>query len=691
MNGNGQGQSATAVVDNLDAKLATHFPGRVVRKDLVRQMKTGFNVPVYVLEYLLGKYCSSTDPEIIHQGLMHVRETLSQNYVRADESEKVKAITRQKGQHRIIDKVKARLDTNVNHFWVELVNLGVKDGRISDEEVHAYDKLLMGGIWAIVDLIYDPDYQEQGVTRPFLIHRIKPIQYASTDTNDIIAERVHFSTDEWLDVLLRTIGFEPSHPDFTRRKKLLNLMRLIPMVENNFNLLELGPRGTGKSFVYREISPYAILVSGGQSTVAQLFMNLSSGQMGLVGLWDVVAFDEVAGVRFKDPNGIQILKDFMESGSFSRGKEEVPAQAGIVFNGNIDGDIATLVKTSHLLQPLSDQLQDLALIDRIHCYLPGWEMDKMRPEYFTNRYGFVVDYITEVWRALRKTSYVDAIDPHFSLGSHLNQRDVRAVRKIVSGYLKLLHPDGNFTREELTGYLELAMEGRRRVKEQLRRMGGMEYWAVNFSYIDQETRQETFVAVPEQTSGGLIPPGQLDPGVTFTVGTDMTDGRLAIFRVEVQSVKGSGKLRITGAPSRAIRDAIHTAHTFLTSQTSKLGLNKNPDDYDLHIQLVNLMQSKEGSETGVAFFVSMVSALLGKPVMESLVILGEMSIRGGLIKVSSLTERLQLAMDNGAKRVLLPSENKRDFADIPSDVLDKLQIVFYSDPTNATFRALELE
>ena len=681
----------TLVLDELDQKLADAFPGRVVRKDLVRQTKVGFNVPVYVLEYLLGQYCASTDPEIVAKGLNYVRETLSRNYVRADESEKVKAITRQKGRHRILDKVKARLDTNVNHFWAELVNLGVKDARIADDIVHGYDKLLVGGIWALVDMIYDPDFQERGVTRPFAIERLKPIQQPSTDLSDFLAVRRSFSTDEWLDMLLRSLGLEPTHPDFTRRKKLLYLMRLIPMVETNYNLLELGPRATGKSFVYREISPYAILISGGQTTVAQLFMHLGTGRIGLVGLWDVVAFDEVAGVRFKDPNGVQILKDFMESGSFSRGKEEVPAEAAIVFNGNLDGDVATLVKTSHLLQPLSDQMQDLALIDRIHFYLPGWEMDKMRPEYLTDHYGLVVDYITEVWRSLRKTSYADLVDRHFSLGSHLNQRDVRAVRKTVSGLVKLLHPDGQVSQDALEEYLQLALEGRRRVKEQLRRMGGLEFWAVNFSYIDLETRQETFVAVPEQTSGGLITPGQLDPGVTFTVGTDQADGRLVIFRIEAQAMKGSGKLRVTGALSRAVRDAVDTARTYLKSHSSRLGLSKNPNDYDLHVQLVNLMGAKEGSETGVAFFVTMVSALLGKPMVESLVVLGEMSLRGGLLKVNLLTERLQLAMDNGAKRVLLPAENKRDFADIPSDVLDKLQIIFYSDSISAAFRAVGLE
>jgi ATP-dependent Lon protease len=413
--------------------------------------------------------------------------------------------------------------------------------------------------------------------------------------------------------------------------------------------------------------------------------------MGLVGLWDTVAFDEVAGINFKSADAVQILKDYMESGSFSRGKEEVPADASMVFNGNIDGDISTILRTSHLFYPLPSQMQDMALIDRLHFYLPGWEIQKAKPGHFTDHYGYIVDFLTEVWHGQRKTSYADVIEKYFSLGSHLNQRDVRAVRKTVSGYIKLLHPDGNFTRAELEEYLVLALEGRRRVKEQLKKMGGLEYWAVNFSYIDQETRQETFVTVPEQTSGGLITPGQPEAGIAFTIGTDRADGRHAIFRLEVQATKGKGSLNITGAPSQAIRDAIKTAKTYLQANASRLGIQRDPTQYDFHIQIVNLMQSKEGSETGVAFLIAMLSAMLGKPTIESLVILGEMSIHGALLRVDSLAERLQLAMDNGAKRVLLPSENKRDFADIPSDILDKMQIIFYSDPINAAFRAMGLD
>lgn len=678
------------VLDDIDNRLNQLFPGRVVRKDLVRQTKSGFNVPVYVLEYLLGQYCSSTDPEIIAEGLEHVRNSLSRNYVRADESEKIKAITRQRGRHRIIDKVKASLDTKADRFWAELTNMGVKDVLIDDAVVHEYDKLLMGGIWAIMDISYDPEMQIGGIPRPFAIERIKPIQQASTEFSDFAEKRSQFTRDEWLDVIMRSIGIEPNHKDFAHRQKMLLLLRLIPMAEANYNLTELGPRGTGKSFVYREISPFSILISGGQTTVAQLFMNLASGRVGLVGLWDVVAFDEVAGIRFKDPGAVQILKDYMESGSFSRGKEEIPANASMVFNGNIDGDITLILKTSNLFQPMPEQMQNMALIDRLHYYLPGWEIPKAKPGHFTEHYGFIVDYITEVWRQQRKTSYADVVNRFFSLGSHLNQRDVRAVQKTVSGYLKLLHPDGNFTQEEVSEYLEYALEGRRRVKEQLKKMGGLEYWAVNFSYIAHETRVETFVTVPEQTAGGLIPADKLEPGVAFTIGTDRADGRRAIFRIEAQASKGKGKLNITGAPSQAMRDAIKTAKTYLQANATHLGVNKDPNEYDFYIQIVNLMQSKEGSETGVAFLIVMLSAMLGRPVVESLVILGEMSIHGALLRVDHLAERLQLAMDNGAKRVLLPAENKRDFVDIPTDLLDKVQIIFYSDPITATFRAMDL-
>ena len=680
-------------LDELDRRLADAFPGRVVRKDLVRSVKEGFNVPVYVLEFLLGKYCASTDPDIVAEGLSYVRQTLAESYVRSDESEKIKSITREQRTHKIIDKVKVKLVETEDKYWAELTNMGLRNVNVAERDVKQYDKLLVGGIWAIIDLHYDADNQYRGQTRPFFIDSLKPIQQPTTDISDYAAARAAFSRDEWMDVLLRSVGLESTHPDFTHRKKMLLISRFIPMVESNFNLIELGPRATGKSFVYREISPYAILISGGQTTVANLFINLHTGQMGLVGVWDVVAFDEVAGIRFKDSSAIQILKDYMESGSFSRGKEEIPARASMVFNGNLDGDVETLVKTGHLFAPLPPDMQDLALIDRFHFFLPGWDMDKMQPEYLSQHYGLIVDYFTEVLREQRKSGYTDIIDPYFKLGSHLNQRDARAVRKTVSGLVKLLHPDGQVEREYLEEYLVFAMEMRRRVKEQLRKMGGFEYWAVNFSYLDKETLQETFVNVPEEGGSGFITPGPQNPGVTYAIATDPAEARLALIRIEVQAMAGAGQLRITGAPrgNSPMKDAIRTAHDYLKAHSRELMAGKSLKDYDLHVQVVNLMQAKEGSETGVAFFIAILSAMLNRPIVEQLVILGEMSIHGTLLKVDKLTERLQLSMDNGAKKVMLPAENKRDFADIPSHILDKLQIIFYSDPMTAAFRAMGLE
>lgn len=685
-------QEITIELDSLDQKLVEAFPGRVVRKDLVRTIKEGFNVPVYVLEYLLSKYCSSTDPHIISEGLEITRQTLARNFVRADESEKIKSITREEGTHKIIDKVRVRLLETEDKYWAELVNMGLGFVHVAERDVKKYDKLLGGGIWAVIDLRYDPDFQHRGQTRPFIIEKLRPIQQATTDIDSYLQGRKLFTRDEWIDVLLRSIGMEPTHPDFSHRKKLLLLSRLLPMVESNFNLIELGPRATGKSFVYREISPYAILISGGQTTVAQLFINLATGQIGMVGLWDVVAFDEVAGIRFRDRAAIQILKDYMESGSFSRGKEEFPGDASIVFNGNIDGDIETMVKTAHLLTPLPEHMQDLALIDRIHFYLPGWEIDKLRPEYLSPHYGFVVDYFSEVLRELRKVTYTDIIDRYFRFGNHLNQRDVRAVRKTFSGLVKLLHPDGEIIKEEAEEYLTYALEMRRRVKEQLRKMGGFEFWAVNFSYIDLETMTETFVPVPEEGGAGLISAGPMKPGVVYTIATDPAESRLSLVRIEVQAMPGSGKLRITGAPrgNTPMKDAIRTAHDYLRAHSRDLVVSKAVKDYDLHVQVVRLMQAKEGSETGVAFFIAMLSSMLEKSVQEKLVILGEMSIHGTLLKVDKLTERLQLAMDQGARSVLLPAENKRDIGDIPIDVLDKIQINFYSDPKNAALRAMAL-
>ena len=678
-------------LDELDKKLEATFPGRIVKKDLVRKTKSGANVPVYVLEYLLGKYCASTDQNVVEEGLNYVKDSLSKHYCRADESEKIKSYIKENGTHMVIDKIKVKLVETENKYWAELTNLGLRYVNIDEMLVRKYEKMLEGGIWAMLDIEYDEEIYYKKLNRPFVVNKIKPIQTATIDFEEIRTKRVNFTRDEWLDVILRSVGMESTQPDFSHRKKMLLLSRLIPMIENNFNFIELGPRSTGKSFVYREITPFAILISGGKTTVPRLFMHMGTGKVGLVGLWDVVAFDEVAGIKFKDVEGVHILKDYMESGSFSRGNEEITANASMVFNGNIDGDIENILKTSHLFTPLPPEMQDMALIDRFHFYLPGWELLKLKPNHLSTHYGFVVDYFAEFLREGRKMNFTDVIDKYFKLGTHLNQRDTNAVRKTVSGLIKLLHPDGIFTKEEVEEYLVFALEMRRRIKEQLKRMGGLEYWAVNFSYIDIETGEEKFVNVPEHGPSDLIPPTPMSPGIVFTIGTDTTERKNCLFRIEVQAMKGTGHKKITGAPSSAIKEAIQTAYDFVKANLSRLTVDKSMKDYDLHIQIVNLMQSKEGTETGVAFYVAILSALLEKPVKEQMVVLGEMTIHGGLKRVTTLMEKLQIAMDAGAKYVMLPSENKRDIADIPASILDKIQIMFYSDPIGTGFRAMGLE
>lgn len=669
----------------LDRKVNQVFAGRVVRKDLVRQVKVGANVPTYVLEYLLGKYCATDDPIAVEAGLRLVNRTLADSIIRPDEAMKAQSRVKERGGQTFIDKVLVRLDGS--KYWAELVNFGYRFVHIPDTFVRQYERLLEGGVWAQVDVEFRAEEIVGGKERPFFITDLKPIQLASFDLADYSAARQELTTDEWLDLLVRTLGFEPA--SFNRRVKLLMLMRLVPMAQRNYNLIELGPRGTGKSYVYRDLSPYSILISGGKTTVANLFYNMSTRQVGLVGMWDVVAFDEVAGIQFSDTTAIQILKDYMESGSFSRGREELVAEASIVFAGNINQPVEMLVRTSTLFQPLPDEMQDMALIDRIHFYLPGWEMPKMRNEFFTGHYGFVVDYLAEALRALRRQNFTEAFDRHFSLGSHLNTRDAKAVRRTVSGLVKLLNPDGRPTREEVQEYLELALEGRRRVKEQLKKMGAFEYYQTSFSYIDTEAMQEHYVGVPEEGGRQLISADPMPPGSVYTAA--LTEGdTVALHRVEISRMSGAGKLRITGNPDRAMKESILTAFDFIKANKLRLGIERDLDSYDYHVQIVDLMQSKEGSQGGVAFFVALYSLLRDKPVQAGLVILGEMTIQGNILPVRSLVEPLQVIMDNGAKRVLIPVSNRRQYLEVPPDILERVDPIFYSEPLAAALKALGL-
>lgn len=672
---------------DLDCKASDVYAGKLVRKDLVRKVKVGANVPVYVLEYLLGKYCATDDPAAIDAGLRLVNFTITENFIRPDEANKAQFALKDRGRATLIDKVRVRALADKD--WAEMANFGNRFLHVPDDLIRQFPRLLEGGIWAQVDLEYRPVEDEGERARPFYITAMRPIQLAGFDLAEYIAGRAQFSTDEWLDLLVRSIGLEPCHYD--RRVKLLLLTRLIPIVEQNYNYVELGPRGTGKSFVYREVSPYSILVSGGRTSVANLFLNMSTGKVGLVGLWDVVAFDEVAGIEFDDKAAIQILKDYMEAGSFSRGREEVIANASMVFLGNVNVPVEMLVKTGHLFQPLPAAMQDMALIDRFHFYMPGWDVPKMATEHFTSRYGFIVDYLAEALRELRKRSRSDSLDRYFALGSHLNARDVKAVRKTVSGLVKLLHPDDQYSQEELREYLELALEGRRRVKEQLKKLGGFEYFQTSFSYLDQATREERFVGVPEGGGRDVIAADPLPPGCAYGAAVTSDDANaVSLFRVEVSAMAGTGKLRLAGSPSRALRDSVMTTYDYLRSRRRELGLAGELDASDYHVQVIGLAGSREIGEAGMAFFLALYSLLQARPVLSAMVVVGQVTLQGHLAPVHSLPEILQTVMDNGGKRVLVPVESKRQVLEVAGDVIARVDPVFYSDPIGAAVKGLGL-
>lgn len=689
-------------------KLRQNFDGKIVRKDLTKKIKEGANVPVYVLEFLLGQYCSSDDEEVIEQGVQNVKRILANNFVRPDEAQKVLSHLRSRGSHTVIDMVTVRLDIKKDCFFAEFSNLGLSNIPITDEYPEKYDRLLCGGIWCIVQLDYETEGDNnfgiidgEGNTlqskqkkrkdiSPISIRKLTPIQMPHIDIEDLKRGRQAFTKEEWLDVMLRSIGMEPD--ELTYREKWLLLTRMIPLVENNFNLCELGPRSTGKSHLYKEISPNSILVSGGQTTVANLFYNMGRKTVGLVGLWDCVAFDEVAGIHFKDKDGVQIMKDYMASGSFARGKEEKAASASMVFVGNINQSVDVLLKTSSLFDPFPPEMgKDTAFLDRLHCYLPGWEIPKFRPEHFTNDYGFISDYLAEFIRELRKEQYGDAIDHYFRLGKNLNQRDTIAVRRMADGYLKLLYPDGNFTKEEVEEVLRISLEMRRRVKEQLKKLGGMEFYDVNFSYIDNETFEEHYVSVPEQGGGKLIPEGMCSPGQVYTVSRGKS-GMLGVFRLESQMLPGNGKFERTGIGSdRDAKESTNTAFNFLKANGNRISGAISTATKDYMINYQDLQGIGMTGKLALPTLIALCSIALGRPTLSSLAVLGEISISGTMMKVDELANSLQVCLDSGAKRVLLPITSAAELGTVPADLIGSFNLIFYSSAEDAVFKALGVE
>jgi ATP-dependent Lon protease len=669
----------------LDRKATKVFAGKVVRKDLVRKVKVGVNVPVFVLEYLLGKYCATDDTAAIEAGLRVVNTTISSNFVRPDEANKAQSLVKDKGKHTLIDKVKVRYLSDDDKYWAELLNFGHKFVHVPEHFLREYDRLLMGGIWAQIDIRHQYDEDAKGKRSPFWIDSLKPIQIATFDLAEFQNCRREFSADEWLDLLLRTIGLEPQN--FDRRLKILFLVRMIPLCEHNYNLVELGPRGTGKSYAYQELSPYTILLTG-PTTVANLFYNMASGKMGLVGIWDSIAFDEVADLQKMPKEVVTTLKTYCESGMFARGKDALTGMASIAMFGNTNQAVEVMVRSSHLFMPMPDVIrEDMAFLDRLHFYIPGWEIPKMRVEYFTDHYGFVVDYLAEALRGLRKHNFTEAIDRHFSLGSHLNARDVKAVRKTVSGLIKLIYPHGEMTRDELAEITELAIEGRRRVKEQLKKLGSFEYHQTSFSYIDNDTREERFVGVSEQGGRDMIASDPLAPGSVYTASVD-DQGKVGLYRLEVGCSPGTGKLKIAGGIDGTMKESIQRAFAYLAAQKVKIGISQQVDMTDFHVEGIDLLSNHVPCEAGVALIVAVYSAIKKQSVLAGLVILGDMSIQGNIKSLRSLVEPLQVSMDNGARRALVPLENKRNFLEVSGDIVERVDPIFFSDPMTAAMKAL---
>ena len=673
----------------LNKKLRQYFDGKIVRKDLTKHIKEGANVPVYVLEYLLGQYCNSEDEQIISEGVENVKRILANNYVRPDEAQKVLSALRERGAYTVIDKVTVILNIKKDRYEAEFSNLGIKNIPINSDYPKQYDRLLAGGIWCIIQLDYEYIEEEKDMS-PIHIRKLTPVQMPHIDMDELKNGRRAFTKDEWITILLRSTGMEASK--LPPRAQWLLLARMLPLVENNLNVCELGPRSTGKSHLYKEISPNSILVSGGQTTVANLFYNMASKTVGLVGMWDCVAFDEVAGINFKDKDGIQIMKDYMASGSFARGKEEKAASASMVFVGNINQSVDVLLKTSSLFDPFPPEMgTDTAFLDRMHCYIPGWEIPKFRPEHFTDDYGFITDYLAEFIRELRKEQYGDALDHYFHLGKNLNQRDTIAVRKMVGGFIKLLYPDGEYTKEQLEEILQLSLEMRRRVKEQLKKLGGMEFYDVNFSYIDNETFDEHYVSVPEQGGGKLIPEGMCNPGQVYTVSQGKS-GMIGVFRLESQMLPGNGKFDRTGiGTDREAKESSNTAFSFLKANSNRISSSISTTTKDYIINYQDLQGIGMTGKLALPTLIALCSIALGKPVLSSLAVLGEISISGTLIKVDELANSLQVCLDSGAKKVLIPATSMIDFAVVPPDLMSAFQLIPYQSAEDAIFKSLGVE
>ena len=687
-------------MDALDRKINEVFPGKVVRKDLTALLRRGANVPTFVLEYLLGMYCATDDETAIAEGVEKIRKILAENYVRPEESEKVKSLIRERGEYTVIDKVSAVLDEYKDIYVARFSNLEIEPFVLQSDYAVKYTKILMGGIWCIarIGYTYQQDSMEDEKKRrkkrgpedsPFRILGLKPIQLPNLDAAEMIDKRKEFTTEEWIAMLLRSEGMEPDA--LSEKEKLHFIERMVPLAEHNYNLCELGPRGTGKSHLYKEISPYSILMSGGQTTTANLFYSMSAHRVGLVGHWDCVSFDEVAGMRFRDLDAIQIMKDYMASGSFARGRDMINADASMVFVGNINDSVQNLLKVAHLFEPFPPEFNnDSAFFDRIHYYLPGWEIPKMRSELLTEKYGLITDCLAELTRELRKKDCTHLLDAYFRLNGKFNKRDEIAVRKTMSGLIKLIFPDENVTEDEMRRLLEYAIEGRRRVKEQLKLMAGVEFADVALGYVD-EYGSETVVSVPEQASNTLIPAEKLPAGHVFALGANQIDGEVAVYRLENKVIRGNGKMETQGiGGNRAVNECVDAAWYYFMDKARSILPGTTLSDHDYLLYYADPQSKGLSTEVSVAELVGLCSAVANRPVMEATAVIGEIKLSGTMGEIKNLENIVRVAKNAGAKQLLLPIQSMQELMHVPGELLTAVQPIFYSDPIEAVKKAIEL-
>jgi ATP-dependent Lon protease len=677
-------------LDDLDKKATAAFEGHLVRKDLVRRFRGQFPVPTYVVEFMLGRYCASTDPAEIEEGVEMVQQQLTARTVRAGEEELFKAKARDNGSVKMIDIVTARLDAKSDSYLATLPSLRLNDVRIGDKLVRDHDRMLTGGFYAEVEVGYDAAIAQEKGGRPFEILTLREIQLSTRDILDRIATgRAALNTAQWKELLVRSVGLEPSA--LSPRARDVSLLRMVPFVENNYNLVELGPRGTGKSHLFQQVSPYAHLVSGGKATVARMFVNMANGQRGLVCQYDVVCFDEVSGITFESKDGVNIMKGYMESGEFSRGRESIRAEGSIVLVGNFEVDVQHQQRVGHLFGPLPPEMRnDTAFMDRIHSYLPGWDIPKVSNEIFTDHFGLVSDVLAECFSRLRSQSRAGVMQGRVHLGGALSGRDTNAVTKTVSGLIKLLYPSAELpiSDEDLEWAIRLALEVRRRVKEQQKRVGSAEFRNTQFSYAMGLDGVEKFVATPELQSEDSIAADPLPPGQVWAISPGVQDDTVGLFRIEVNDGPGGAVRILNQSPPAPFKESVNMATQNLYARSHELAGDRNPREHEFTVQLRSFDSGKLGAQTGIPVLLALASALLGTALKGGLAVVGGLNLGGSIEPVHNPIDVVEHALSKGATTVLVPISCRRGLVDLSDDVATKVQVLFYADAADALRKAL---